>query len=193
MPRKRRHPLSLKDRAEALKNVGMRSACVVKKTVPDGDAAFHDIMTRVRSVLGVVDKAKRKAGNMLFFVMYDIESDKVRRLIVKYLQRKGCTRVQRSVFLADLPLKEYDNIRADLTEAQSAYDNDDSILVVPVSTDMMQAMRIIGKNIDIDLIMHSSNTLFLTMPRKFWQECNLWLTLYFWWRIYYCCLLAVIL
>jgi CRISPR-associated protein Cas2 len=96
----------------------------------------------------------------LFFVMYDIESDKVRRLIVKYLQRKGCTRVQRSVFLADLPLKEYDNIRADLTEAQSAYDNDDSILVVPVSTDMMQAMRIIGKNIDIDLIMHSSNTLF---------------------------------
>lgn len=89
MPRKRRHPLSLKDRAEALKNVGMRSACVVKKTVPDGDAAFHDIMTRVRSVLGVVDKAKRKAGNMLFFVMYDIESDKVRRLIVKYLQRKG--------------------------------------------------------------------------------------------------------
>ena len=152
MPRKRRHPLSLKDRAEALKNVGMRSACVVKKTVPDGDAAFHDIITRVRSVLGVVDKAKRKAGNMLFFVMYDIESDKVRRLIVKYLQR--------SVFLADLPLKEYDNIRADLTEAQSAYDNDDSILVVPVSTDMMQAMRIIGKNIDIDLIMHSSNTLF---------------------------------
>lgn len=92
--------------------------------------------------------------------MYDIESDKVRRLIVKYLQRKGCTRVQRSVFLADLPLKEYDNIRADLTEAQSAYDNDDSIFVVPVSTDMMQAMRIIGKNIDIDLIMHSSNTLF---------------------------------
>ena len=160
MPRKRRHPLSLKDRAEALKNVGMRSACVVKKTVPDGDAAFHDIMTRVRSVLGVVDKAKRKAGNMLFFVMYDIGSDKVRRLIVKYLQRKGCTCVQRSVFLADLPLKEYDNIRADLTEAQSAYDNDDSILVVPVSTDMMQAMRIIGKNIDIDLIMHSSNTLF---------------------------------
>lgn len=160
MPRKRRHPLSLKDRAEALKNVGMRSACVVKKTAPDGDAAFPDIMTRVRSVLGVVDKAKRKAGNMLFFVMYDIESDKVRRLIVKYLQRKGCTRVQRSIFLADLPLKEYDNIRADLTEAQSAYDNDDSILVVPVSTDMMQTMRIIGKNIDIDLIMHSSNTLF---------------------------------
>lgn len=53
--------------------------------MPDGDAAFYDIMTRVRSVLGVVDKAKRKAGNMLFFVMYDIESDKVRRLIVKYL------------------------------------------------------------------------------------------------------------
>ncbi|WP_311566681.1 CRISPR-associated endonuclease Cas2 [Porphyromonas uenonis] len=29
--------------------------------------------------------------------MYDIESDKVRRLVAKYLIGKGCTRIQRSI------------------------------------------------------------------------------------------------
>ncbi|MBQ3950872.1 MAG: CRISPR-associated endonuclease Cas2, partial [Bacteroidales bacterium] len=32
--------------------------------------------------------------------MYDIASNKVRRAVVKYLQRRGCHRVQRSIFLA---------------------------------------------------------------------------------------------
>lgn len=158
MPRKRRQPMSLKDRMEALKASGVDG----RQTVAEGDDSDRcpDIMARVRSVLGIVERAKRNVGYMLFFVMYDIESDKVRRLIVKYLQRKGCTRVQRSIFLANLPLEEYDNIRRDLTEVQASYENQDSILVVPVSTDVMQAMRIIGKNIDIDLIMHSGSTLF---------------------------------
>lgn len=150
--------MSLKDRIAALKASGVDS----RQKVAEADEADcqADIMVRVRNVLGIVERAKRNAGNMLFFVMYDIESDKVRRLIVKYLQRKGCSRVQRSIFLANLPLEEYDNIRRDLTEVQASYDNQDSILVVPVSTDVMQAMRIIGKNIDIDLIMHSGSTLF---------------------------------
>lgn len=150
--------MSLKDRMAALKASGVDS----RQAVAEADEADcqADIMVRVRNVLGIVERAKCNAGNMLFFVMYDIESDKVRRLIVKYLQRKGCSRVQRSIFLANLPLEEYDNIRRDLTEVQASYDNQDSILVVPVSTDVMQAMRIIGKNIDIDLIMHSGSTLF---------------------------------
>ena len=32
---------------------------------------------------------KRPATQMLFFVMYDIESNKVRRHVVKYLERQG--------------------------------------------------------------------------------------------------------
>ena len=36
---------------------------------------------------------------MLFFVMYDIESNKVRYLIAKYLERHGCTRIQVLSFL----------------------------------------------------------------------------------------------
>lgn len=97
---------------------------------------------------------------MLFFVMYDIESDKVRRYIVKYLQRKGCTRVQRSIFLADLDATTYEEIKKDLAEVQAVYDNEDSILVVPISTELLRSMKVIGQNIDIDIIMNNRNTLF---------------------------------
>ena len=96
---------------------------------------------------------------MLFF-MYDIESDKVRYHIAKYLERKGCTRIQRSIFLADLDKSVYDEIKSDLAEVQSLYDNHDSIIVCPVSTDQIRAMQIIGEDISIDVIIRSRNTLF---------------------------------
>lgn len=51
-------------------------------------------------------------------------------------------------------------IHRDLAEVQSLYDNHDSILVVPISTDYLQAMKIIGKSIELDIIMKSKNTLF---------------------------------
>ncbi len=124
-----------------------------------GDDELTSIEERVRRVLGLVNRKERKPSNMLFFVMYDIESDKVRRYIAKYLEQKGCTRVQRSIFLADLEPTAYQAIRQDLTEVQAAYDNNDSILVVPISTEQLNAMKIIGQKIDVDIIAHTRNTL----------------------------------
>ena len=121
---------------------------------------LESVSERVQQVLAIVNKKKREAGNMLFFVMYDIESNKVRRYVVKYLEKKGCTRVQKSIFLADLSMDKYQAIREDLAEVQAAYDNNDSILVVPISTDYLKAMKVIGQNIDVDIITHSRNTLF---------------------------------
>ena len=97
---------------------------------------------------------------MLFFVMYDIESNKVRNLVAKYLIRMGCTRIQKSIFLADLEPESVSKIKSDLADVQSAYENNDSILIVPVSTDELRAMKIIGQNIDMDLIVRNKNTLF---------------------------------
>ena len=97
---------------------------------------------------------------MLFFVMYDIESNKVRNLVAKYLIRMGCTRIQKSFFLADLEPDSVSKIKSDLADVQSAYENNDSILIVPVSTDELRAMKIIGQNIDVDLIVRNKNTLF---------------------------------
>ena len=110
--------------------------------------------------MGIVNGTGRSPGNMLCFIMYDIESNKVRRLIAKYLLRNGCTRVQRSIFLADLPSERYEKIRNELAEVQSAYENEDSILIVPISTDYLRSMKIIGKNINVDIITRAQNTLF---------------------------------
>lgn len=128
--------------------------------LPNNYDDIPDLPSRVREMIGLINRPQRPIGNMLFFVMYDIESNKVRYQIAKYLLRVGCLRIQRSIFLADLSTDKYDMIRRDLTEVQSLYENHDSILVVPISTDYLQAMKIIGKSIDLDIIMKSKNTLF---------------------------------
>ena len=97
---------------------------------------------------------------MICFIMYDITSNKVRTLIAKFLLKKECTRVQKSIFMADMPSDEVQDIAQKLTEIQKMYDNNDSILIVPLSEDYARAMKIIGQDVDIDLILHSKNTLF---------------------------------
>lgn len=115
---------------------------------------------RVERVLNLINKKKRSATNMLFFVMYDIENNKIRNYISKYLLKRGCFRIQRSIFLADLNNAVYEEIKKDLAGVQETYENNDSIIVVPISTDYLQSMKIIGQSIDIDLITRSRNTLF---------------------------------
>jgi CRISPR-associated protein Cas2 len=115
---------------------------------------------RVDKILGIVNRDNRQASNMIFFVMYDIEDNKVRRYIANYLLKMGCNRVQRSIFLADLPNERYDQIRNDLAEVQATYENMDSILIVPISTDYLTAMRVIGQTIDLEIITNKRNTLF---------------------------------
>ncbi len=118
------------------------------------------IEERIEFLLNIVKQPKRPANYMLFFVMYEIESDKVRNQIVKYLIKNGCTLIQKSIFLADLPIATYEMIRNDLTEVQACYENNDSILIVPISTDLLQSMKVIGQSIDVDIIIRNKNTLF---------------------------------
>lgn len=131
-----------------------------KIVVKDDSDALTPLEERVQDILGLSDNARKRKDRMLFFVMYDIESDKVRRLVVKYLIREGCTRIQKSIFLADRPVATYNKIKSDLAEVQAVYDNEDSIIVLPVTTDYLRMMKVIGKNIDVDIITHNKNTLF---------------------------------
>lgn len=124
------------------------------------DDLLQPIEVRARVIFDIVNDPKRPIGNMLFFVMYDIESNKVRRHIAKYLIKKGCTRIQRSIFLADLSSVLYEEIKKDLVEVQAMYENTDSILIVPISVNYLESMKIIGQNLDIDIIAHKKNTLF---------------------------------
>lgn len=115
---------------------------------------------RIERIFKIIKQNNRPANHMIFFVMYDIESTKVRNQIVKYLLREGCTRVQKSIFLADLPLDTYNRMRSELAQVQECYENQDSILIVPISTDYLQSMKVIGRTLDVDLILKNRNTLF---------------------------------
>lgn len=188
MPRKKKPPLSFVDRmkrlaASGLGDSGDENLASSRSIGPDSsngsvvtgtntnsevsdvlDAVSEDMLLpleeRVKKVLGIAERNRTNLNRMLFFVMYDIECDKVRRLVCKYLIREGCMRVQKSIFLADRPIEVYERIRTDLAEVQAVYDNEDSIIVLPVTSDYLKMMKIIGKNVNVDIITHSKNTLF---------------------------------
>jgi CRISPR-associated endonuclease Cas2 len=159
MTKKKKEPPGFVEIMRKLTRAGIRESPVPNRLVNAQDELLS-LDVRIEKVLGIVKRDDRPAGNMIFFVMYDIEDNKVRRQVFKYLQKSGCYRVQRSVFLADLPNGKYDQIRKDLVEVQAAYENNDSILIVPISTDFLTAMKIIGQTIDIDIITQKKNTLF---------------------------------
>jgi CRISPR-associated endonuclease Cas2 len=143
-----------------LKSSGLSDSPPPNRNAGTDDDELPSVEDRVKRVLGIVNNRERNETNMLFFVMYDVTSNKVRRLIAKYLTRKGCWRVQRSIFLADIAPGEYEKIKQDLTAVQAAYENKDSILIVPFGTDYLKSMSMIGKNIQIDVITKTKNTIF---------------------------------
>lgn len=155
----KKREMSLMEVLQKMRDSGLQGSKVITEGNDDWKG-LGSVEDRVSHILGLVRRDNRKVTDMLFFVMYDIESNKVRRHVSKYLERMGCFRVQRSIYLADLPLEKYNKIRTDLTEVQSFYENKDSILVVPVSTDMLRSMRVIGQSLDVDIIMRTKNTLF---------------------------------
>lgn len=114
---------------------------------------------RIQKAIELIKNHKQKRHTMLYFVMYDIENDRIRRLIAKYLEKKGLIRIQKSIFIADTEPKLFEEIRQTLKEIQEMYENNDSIILVPISADEVRSMKIIGKNIDIDLISGNSNVL----------------------------------
>lgn len=131
-----------------------------KESVSSEEDELKPLPERIQEILSIVNNNQKNVGYMMFFVMYDIESNKVRRYVVKYLQKQGCSRVQKSIFLANLPMEKFNEIKTDLQEVQAAYENKDSILVVPITAEYLKAMKIIGQNIGIDVITHTKNVLF---------------------------------
>ena len=157
--KKEKEEITFPERMRRMMRAGLGGSPCPNPTKNDVER-MPDIDRRVKRMLGIINDIHRKPTNMLFFVMYDIESNKVRSQIVKYLIKKGCVRVQKSIFLADLESSVYEEIRNDLAEVQAAYDNQDSILIVPLSTDYLRSTKVIGHSLNLDLITHSRSTMF---------------------------------
>ena len=157
--RKKKEPLPYIEVLRRLAHAGVKDSPDVNR-VTGNTEDMPSLRDRVDFLIGVVNRQQRKATDMLFFIMYDIESNKVRREIAKYLEDKGCFRIQKSIFLASADRSVYEQIKADLAEVQALYDKHDSIIVCPSSTDEMRAMKIIGQNLNIEVITQANNTLF---------------------------------
>lgn len=157
--RKKKPELSFVETMKKFQHSGISGSTVPNRTTTDL-SEIDSLDKRIFHIFNIIRQPKREATSMLFFVMYDIESNKVRNQIVKYLIRKGCYRIQKSIFLADLNSESYQTIRSDLAEVQACYENHDSILIVPISSDYLNSMKIIGQSVNVDLITHKVNTLF---------------------------------
>ncbi len=156
---RRKHDVTAEEILQRIVQAGVKDNEIIKRCIEDEESQLDSLPDRIKKLLTISDN-QRKCSDMLFFVMYDIAHNKVRNMVAKYLIKRGCYRIQKSIFLADLPPEDFNKIKSDLAEVQAAYDNNDSILIVPISTDYLKSMKIIGQNIDVDLIMRNKNTLF---------------------------------
>lgn len=145
MTKKKKEPMGFVQKVLKFKQAGISGSPMPNRLVFKDESV--DINKTIKAVFQITGKIKRDPSNMIFFVMYDIESNKVRTLVSKYLERKGCTRIQKSIFLADLDRSVFDEIRSDLVDVQSCYENRDSIILVPISTDYLQSMKVIGQSV----------------------------------------------
>lgn len=160
MPRSRPSPRDLLMRSMLKHKAGIAKHRMMNVKRQSDVDDLPTLEERLKVILDLLNKKERQSSNMIFFVMYDIASNKVRRAVVKYLQRRGCHRVQRSIFLADVKPEVCSEIQHDLAAVQAMYDNKDSIFIVPLSIDYVKSMKVIGENIDFDLILKTKSTMF---------------------------------
>lgn len=159
-PRKPKKELNFVEQMLLMKRAGFTHKGAGKQSNEKVWDQLDDLDIRIKAILEINSRNHLNAGSMLYFIMYDIENNKVRTSIAKYLIKKGCLRVQKSIFFADTERQVFNTIHSDLKAIQELYENTDSIFFVPVSTDQLRAMKIVGQNIDFELISGSKNTLF---------------------------------
>lgn len=156
MARPRKKVYDLKQKLEKLKQSGLGE----QAAKPDEENGMEPLEKRIEKILHIVKPKPAKATEMTYLILYDIENNKVRNRIAKYLIKNGCIRIQKSVFIASSPHSKFDKIHSTLKEVQSFYENHDSILLVPVNTSDLRSMKIIGKEIHLQTIIDKPNTLF---------------------------------
>jgi CRISPR-associated protein Cas2 len=158
--KKKKKELSFFERIMKIRRAGLKD---------DSDLTFvkknYEILP-LKERLPLVDKIlnnmKTKTADMMYaFILYDIENNKIRTQIAKYLIKNNCHRVQKSVFLAELKRKKYHEIHQTLKEINAMYDNHDSIFFIPIGEDILNKMKIVGLNIDFELITKPGNTMFI--------------------------------
>ena len=162
MSRPKKVTYDLAEKLRRIREAGLRSVTPEEEafSLPADTDETDTLQERIRSLLQLVRDPSKNKYDMIYLVMYDIEDNRVRTHIAKYLLSKGCIRIQKSVYMARTHQKVFQEIKDTLKEVQEAYDNADSILLVPVQSSSVSSMKIIGKDIQIESLIDPPNTLF---------------------------------
>lgn len=160
MPRPPNKEFDLKARIEKLKAAGF-NFIDTERTIPDEEDELKPLPDRIKIILGIIRSEPLKSTTMNYLILYDIEKNKVRGLISKYLLSRGCIRIQKSVFLAHTDHRKFDEIKNTLAEINEVYENKDSIIMVPLNVSDARSMKLIGQNVNIDQIIDPPNTVFI--------------------------------
>lgn len=102
----------------------------------------------------------QKEKKMLYLIAYDIEDNKIRTHIARFLIKKGCLRVQKSVYVAKSDRTTYQEIHQILREINSMYRNHDSIFMLPVPEEKFTNIKLIGKNVEFEVVTKPKNVIF---------------------------------
>ena len=124
--------------------------------VPDAPSARWDALIQF-----LHPSNRLSPTEMLCMISYDIENNKVRRVVAKYLIQQGCIRVQKSVYLAKVDRKQYRDIVTTMKEVQEMYENEDSIFVMPIGEEQLHRLEVIGRNLQIEVLTNPPHTLIL--------------------------------
>lgn len=139
---------------------GLSHDGIAEENAPS-DEGCPELPERLRHMLHILRNKPVKATDMIYLIMYDIENDKIRNAVAKYLISKGCIRIQKSVFIARTSSRLFQEIFKAMKEIQQAYENNDSIILAPINTTDVRSMKIVGKNITLESITDPPDVLFV--------------------------------
>jgi len=160
MPRKpKKPPLTFYEKLQKIHHAGLNPSKAINRQDPHIEN-LETLEKRIETIFNFCSSNLSKPAGMIYFVMYDIENNKVRTQIAKYLIKKGCMRIQKSVFLASTDRTVFNEIHTTIKEVQEFYNNYDSVFFVPVSTDQLRSMKIVGQSINYEVVTGNKNTLF---------------------------------
>ncbi len=156
---------NLKERIEKLRKAGFS----VEEKKDHGknqprdksDINLAPLPERIKKIIGIIRDKPVKSTTMNYLILYDISNNKVRTLVAKYLESKGCIRIQKSVFLCHSTHKKFDEIKDTLVDINDTYENEDSIILIPINVSDARSMKLIGKNVNINQIIDPPNTVFI--------------------------------
>ena len=160
MARPRKITYDLREKLRKIREAGLRDSESESYSASKDSEPILRLEDRIREILKIARDPLKNPYDMLFMVMYDIEDNRVRTHIAKYLLSKGCIRIQKSVYMARLHQRLFSEISETLHEVQETYDNQDSIVLVPIQAASIGSMKIIGKDIQVQSLTDPPSTLF---------------------------------